>query len=119
MTKEPLGGGRAIRALEVKIMEDGQHRQGLGRQSPRDAMALGEIAIAALYGRGGALIVGTHPSTPLHPLLQCLRLEGHGKFSRHHHVKGITGGLPVTMLEVRGAGFIGLLRPIQPRQEDG
>jgi hypothetical protein len=100
-------------------MEDGQNRQGLRRKAPRDVMPLGEIAIAALHGRGGALIVGTHLSSPLHPWLQCLRLEGQGEFSRHDHVKGITGGLPVAMLEARGTRFIGLLRPIQPRQEDG
>jgi hypothetical protein len=119
MAKEALSGGRSIRALKVKIMEDGQNLQGLGRQSPRDVMPLGEIAIAALHGRGGALIVGSHPSSPLYPRLQCLRLEGEGEFSRHQCVKGLTGGLPVAMLEVRGTCFIGLLRPIQPGQEDG
>ena len=49
MAKEALSGGRSIRALEVKIVEDGQNLQGLRRQSPRDVMPLGEITIAALY----------------------------------------------------------------------
>ena len=119
MAKEPLSRRRPIRALKVKIMEDCQHSQSLGGQSPRDVMPLGEITIAALHGRGGALIVGTHPSSPFYPRLQCLRLEGQGEFSRHQCVKGLTGGLPVAMLEVRGTRFIGLLRPIQPGQEDG
>ena len=82
-------------------------------------MSLGEIAITALHRRGGALIVGTHPSAPLHPAQEFLLLESEGDLSRHHRVKGVTGGLPVAMLEVRGASFIGLLSPIQPRQKDG
>jgi hypothetical protein len=112
MAKEALSGRGSIRALEVKIVEDSQHRQGLGRKAPGSVMPLGELAIAPLYRRGRALIVGTHPSSPLHPAPSLLLLEGQGESSRHHRVKGITGGLPVAMLEVRGTSFIGLLRPI-------
>jgi len=76
MAKESLSGGYTIQALEVKIVEDSQHRQGLGRKASGDVMSLGEIAIAALHGGGGALIVGTHPAPPLHPPQDVSRLEG-------------------------------------------
>jgi len=49
MAKESLGCGRAIRALEVKIMEDSEHRQRLGRKALGGVMSLGKIAIAPLY----------------------------------------------------------------------
>ena len=75
-------------------------------------MPLSEIAIAALHRRGGALIVGTHPSAPLHPPQDVSLLEGERHLSRHQVVKGVTGGLLVGVLEVRCAGFVRLLRPI-------
>ncbi len=49
MAKEALSGGRSIRALEVKIVEDSQNLQCLGRKPSGDVMPLGEIAIAPLY----------------------------------------------------------------------
>ncbi len=39
MDKESLGGSRAIWALEVKIVEDSEHRQGLSREAPRSVMS--------------------------------------------------------------------------------
>lgn len=44
MDKEPLSRRRAIGALEVKIMQDGQNVQGLGRKAPGDVIPLGEIS---------------------------------------------------------------------------
>ncbi len=50
MVNESLSRRRTVRALEVKILEDSEHRQSLGRKASGGMMPLGEIAIAALYG---------------------------------------------------------------------
>ncbi len=48
MAKESLRGGRLIWVLKVKTVEDSEHRQGLGRQTPSSVMPLGEVVIAGI-----------------------------------------------------------------------
>jgi hypothetical protein len=69
MSKKALCSGGAIRSFEIEIMNDSEHLEGLFRKATAGMMKLGEMAIAALDCRGGALILGAEVLSPAHPIL--------------------------------------------------
>ncbi len=100
----------------MKIVDDGQHFQGLGRETSSGMMQASEIAITPFDGEGGALIMIRHPTGPINPSLAFLGGQGLGQRVRQQFLGRLVSGLLVADFELTVLGFIALLEPVNPGQ---